>query len=105
LTTSEAGDLYTYGSVAPHISNISATVTSSGATITWQTDSPTTSQVVYGLSPTYSASSSLNSSPTLTHSVSLSGLSASTVYHFAVKSSNGTVSTSSDQTFTTAAGN
>lgn len=105
LTASEAGDLYTNGSVAPNISNISASVTSSGATITWQTDSPATTQVEYGPSPTYSASSSLNPSPTLTHSASLSGLSASTVYHFAVKSSDGTVSTSADQTFTTGASN
>jgi Putative Ig domain len=91
----------------PVISNIQASgVSSSSATITWTTDVTADSQVEYGTSTTYGLSSALNSSAVTAHSVTLSGLAASMVYHYRVKSrdSAGLLAVSSDNTFTTAAG-
>ena len=103
LSAAGVKDLYEVGSAAPRISNVAASVTGSTATITWQTDNPADSQVAYGLSSTYTNNSSLIAVATTIHSVSLTGLSPLTTYHFAVKSSNGTLSTSADQTLTTSA--
>ncbi len=103
LNSTEVRDLFETGSIAAHISDITVSAGPSRAVISWQTDDPADSQVVYGTSPTYTASSNLNSVMSTMHSVTLKGLMPQTTYHFAVKSSNGTVSTSSDQTFTTAA--
>lgn len=92
--------------VEPVISNVSATsVTSSGATITWTTDEPSTSQVAYGLTSSYGSLSSLNQTLVTSHSVSLSGLAASTTYHNQVISqdASGNTNSSGDNTFTTAA--
>ncbi len=101
LDPAEVSDLFETGSIAAHITEISASTGTSTAVISWLTDSPADSQVVYGTSPTYTASSGLNPAATTTHSVTLTGLSPQTTYHFAVKSSNGTISTSADGTFTT----
>ncbi len=88
---------------APTISNVQATnVTSSGATITWTTDSPSTSQVNYGLTSSYGSQSPLNGTLVTNHSVTLSGLQADTTYHYQAVSTNDYGTTSStDHTFTT----
>jgi lysophospholipase L1-like esterase len=80
-------------------SNLSTT----GATITWTTDKVATSQVQYGLTSSYTASSTLNAATTTSHSVILSGLTAGTTYHYSVSSTDvyGNGATSTDQTFTT----
>jgi hypothetical protein len=91
---------------APVISNVrSSNVTPSSATITWTTDTASDSQVDYGTTLSYGASSALNSSAVTSHSVTLTGLAASTVYHFRVKSKdgNGLLSTSNDSTLSTPA--
>ena len=88
------------------ISAVSAgSITSSGATITWTTDRPTTSQVEYGTSSLYGSSSALSPSLVTSHSVTLTGLAASTTYHYRVdsKDAGGNLSTSTDFTFVTAA--
>jgi len=88
----------------PVISNIAAgNITSSGATITWTTDESSDSQVEYGLSTSYGSSTSLNASLVTSHSVSLSGLNTSTLYHYRVKSkdASGNLAISGDFTFTT----
>lgn len=88
----------------PIISNVQASaVTSSGATLTWTTDENSDSQVNYGTTSGYGSSSNLNSTLTTTHTVTLSGLSANTVYHYQVRSSDasGNVALSADNTFTT----
>ncbi len=92
-------------SAGPVISNISATqITSAGATITWTTSQAATSQVNYGLTSTYTSSSPLNNTLVTSHSVTLSGLTASTTYHYQAVSGNANGSSSSpDATFTTAA--
>ncbi len=73
--------------------------------VSWTTDTPSTSQVEYGLTTAYGSNTALDASLTTTHSVTLSNLSPNTVYHYAVisKDSSGNAATSNDYTFTTAA--
>jgi chitin-binding protein len=87
------------------ISNAASSgVTSSGATITWSTNEASDSQVEYGLTPSYGSSTPLNTSLVTNHSVALSGLTASTTYHYRVKSRDAATNpaVSGDYTFTTA---
>jgi len=79
-------------------------ITTSSAIINWTTDQPATSYVEYGLS---NYTNTTPTDPTLVtiHSVTLSNLSAATLYHFeagSTSSSSGTT-LSSDSTLTTAA--
>ncbi len=100
---SSSGDL-----TAPVISAESAgTPTDTGATITWTTDENSNSQVIYGLTSSYGSQTILHAVSVTSHSEAVSGLSASTTYHYRAKSTdaagnNGT--SASDHTFTTAAG-
>lgn len=90
---------------APAISSISSgTPGQAGTTITWTTDENANSQVVYGLTSSYGSQTTLDTNMGTAHGVSITGLAASTAYHFAVVSadSSGNTATSSDQTFTTA---
>src|SRR2546427_1258000 len=88
---------------------ISAVATSdstiTGAAIAWSTDEVSDSQVDYGTTTAYGSSSPLNSSPVTSHSVLLSGLAPSTLYHYQVRSRDpaGNLTSSGDFTFTTAA--
>jgi hypothetical protein len=88
---------------APKISNIQTSVTSNTATITWTTDEAASSQVNYGVTSTYSSSSTLNTTLSTTHSVTLSGLMPGTTYDFDVMSANvnATSSMSGNSTFQT----
>ena len=63
-----------------------ANITETSATITWTTDEPATSQVEYGLTTSYGMTTTLEEELVTSHSVSLSGLDASTMYQFRVKS-------------------
>lgn len=90
----------------PVISNVqSSGITSSSAVITWSTDENSNSVVEYGITTAYGSTAS-DATMTLAHSLGLSGLTASTVYHFRVKSSDaaGNTAASADNTFTTGAG-
>ncbi len=92
--------------VPPVISAVNATsITSSSATINWNTDKASDSQVAYGTSVSYGSLTTLNTSLLTTHAVNLSGLSASTVYHYQVLSrdAQGNLTTSIDNMFTTPA--
>jgi hypothetical protein len=83
----------------PNISNVSASaITTSGANITWVTDVAASSQVEYGTTTNYGTLSTLNATLVTSHSVSLTGLSANTLYHYRVhsKNSSGTESISGD---------
>jgi acetyl esterase/lipase len=88
---------------APTITNIqSSNTTSSSTTVTWTTDVFSDSQVEYGLTTSYGSSTTVNGSLVTSHSAGLSALSASTTYHYRVKSSNNTgQAVSGDFTFTT----
>lgn len=91
---------------SPTISSVSAgSVTSSGATITWTTNEASDTQVEYGLTTSYGFQTTLNASMVTSHSQALSGLSASTLYHYRVKSKDaaGNLATSGDYTLTTSA--
>ncbi len=90
---------------APTISNIAATATSSSITVTWTTNEPATSQVKYGTSTSYGMTTTLDTSLVTSHSVSISGLSASTTYHYQVlsKDAAANLGTSADKTVATSA--
>jgi hypothetical protein len=90
---------------APTISGVgNSTPTSSGATVSWNTDEAADTQVEYGLTTSYGSSTALNAVLGTSHSAGLSGLAAGTTYHFRVKSRDaaGNLATSADFTFTTA---
>ena len=88
---------------APVITNVVATPTATGATVTWTTDQNANSQVAYGQTSAYNASTSLDSNSVMTHSETIGGLTASTTYHFSVMSMNSSDQSamSPDMTFTT----
>lgn len=88
----------------PVITNVQATgITCSTATVTWTTNKSATSQVDYGLSSAYTASTILDSTLVTSHSVLVAGLAPSTLYHYRAdsKDSSGTLTNSGDFTFTT----
>src|SRR5277367_3306902 len=90
----------------PTISGVaSSNITTSGATITWTTNTNTSSQVNYGTTAAYGQKSALNSTLATSHSVTLSGLTVSTLYHYQVVSVDGSGNqvVSADFTFTTTA--
>jgi hypothetical protein len=73
-------------------------------TLLWTTDVPATSWVEYGTTTSYGSDSGLVD-PVLTtsHSVTLTGLAASTLYHFRIHSRNasGAETITLDSTFST----
>ncbi len=82
------GAIPTPDSTPPLITNVSASgITASSATITWTTDKASDSEVDYGTTSTYGQRATLAQMVT-THTVSLSGLSANTTYHYSVKSTD-----------------
>jgi len=86
------------------ISNIQATqVTTTSATINWVTNNPASSQVEYGTTTGYGLSTPVDSTLVVNHSVALSGLNASTTYHYRLHSQDASANsaTSADQVFTT----
>lgn len=88
---------------APVISSVASTTTTSAATITWNTNEGATSQVEYGQTTGYGSTTTLDQNLVTSHSVSLSGLNATTTYHFRVQSKDASnnVATSADTSFTT----
>ena len=91
----------------PSISAVTSSVTgSSTASISWTTDLAASSQVFYGTTASYGASTTLTPTLVTAHSVALSGLAPSTTYHYQVASTNsaGGQSFSPDMMFTTQAG-
>jgi phosphodiesterase/alkaline phosphatase D-like protein len=90
--------------VAPEIAAIAATnVTTNSATIVWSSFEAASSQVEFGTTPGYGSSTSETTARVTSHSVALSGLTASTTYHYRVKSRDaaGNLATSGDRTFNT----
>jgi len=88
------------------ISGVSASgVLSAAATINWSTNAAANSQVLYGTTSGYGQSTALDSSMVSSHSQTISGLTASTTYHYQVKSQDGSgnTATSPDFLFTTSA--
>ncbi len=99
FTTASAPD-----TTAPVISAISSgTPGQTSTTISWTTDEASDSQVTYGPTTAYGSTTTLNTTLVTTHSVTLSGLSANTLYHYEVvsKDAAANTATSTDNTFTT----
>jgi IPT/TIG domain len=94
---------YSYVVTAPVISNVRSTANSRNATITWTTDVAADSQVEYGRTTAYGSLSALDSTLVTSHSLTLTGLSRRTTYHYRVYSRNaaGALAISGDLTFTT----
>ena len=89
----------------PVISNVSpSSITQSSASVSWTTDENSDSQVEYGLTTGYGSLSASNSSLVTSHNISLSSLSATTLYHYRVKSrdASGNLAVSTDNVFITA---
>ena len=90
----------------PVLSAVAASApSSSSATINWTTNEASDSQVEYGTTTAYGSTSALNTSRVTSHTVTLSGLVAATMYHYHVRSRDaaGNLAVSGDFTFTTAA--
>jgi hypothetical protein len=95
----------TVDNTPPVISAISSgTPGATSATITWTTNKPASSTIAFGPATAYGSASS-SAVFTTSPSITLSGLTAASTYHFQVQSTDaaGNLATSSDQTFTTAA--
>jgi hypothetical protein len=93
-----------YDTTDPVISSVaSGSISSSGATITWTTDEGANSRVDYNANGTVGSSS--GSSYVTSHSVALSGLSASTTYDYNVTSCDqaGNCATDTGYSFNTSA--
>lgn len=94
----------------PTISDISVPViTKTAAVIVWSTDKKATSQVEYGITASttsglYDTTTTLDSTLTPTHVITIEDLTENTPYYFRVKSSDaaGNSATSDEQTFTSA---
>jgi hypothetical protein len=85
------------------ISNVQAVnVTGNSATITWLTNEPADSVVEYGTTTAYGLSAS-DTSPVMSHSVPITGLTPNTTYHFHVisRDAGNNQTTSTDFNFTT----
>lgn len=89
--------------IAPIISNVNVTgIAQTSVTINWTTNEVSDSRVEYGTTTSYGSSTTLNTSLVTAHSQALTGLAASTLYHYRVISRDGAhnTATSSDATFT-----
>lgn len=90
--------------IKPTITSVSSSVTSTTATITWTTDENSNSSVLYGTTRDTTLNSGSDDSVT-SHSIGLTGLSASTLYYYNVSSCDywANCNTSIQYNFTTSA--
>ena len=93
----------------PVITNVVSAPGASTSTVSWTTDEPATSKVFYSTStPVNTASSTFVFDGTLTtsHSVNITGLATSTLYHFVIQSADASnnTATASESTFLTTSG-
>jgi uncharacterized protein DUF1565/purple acid phosphatase-like protein len=95
---------YSTATNAPVISGVfTSSITFNSVSIGWTTDVASTSYVEYG-SAGYTSTTPVDANLVTLHSVALSGLSPSTLYHFRVDSAaGGSVGLSTDYTFITSA--
>jgi hypothetical protein len=88
------------------ISNVTVSaVSATAATISWTTDKPANGQVAYGLTTAYGTRSTLVSTYATSQTVTLTGLSPSTTYHFQISAADpvGLIGLSGDASLTTSA--
>ncbi|MDC4206521.1 MAG: fibronectin type III domain-containing protein [Candidatus Manganitrophus sp.] len=117
LSKDAAGNLATSGdntfttpappdTTAPTLSGITINnLLSTSVEIAWSTNEGATSQVEYGTTTAYGASSALNTTLVTSHTRTLSNLSPSTTYHYRIisKDAADNIATSGDRIFTTPA--
>jgi hypothetical protein len=85
----------------PVITAVAASaITNTSVTISWTTDQLANSQVSYGFTNAYGYLSTLNTTLTTAHSVTLTGLTPGTAYNYQVLSTNGTAISSASGNFT-----
>ncbi|MDD5688205.1 MAG: carbohydrate-binding protein [Elusimicrobia bacterium] len=105
--TTTTGDYsFTTGATDPNppvISNVRASVTINGAVLIWTTDENSDSQVGYGTTTAMGITTSLDTTPTRLHSVSIGGLQKGKTYYYRVYSRDpfGNLQTSAQYSFTT----
>ncbi len=89
----------------PVMSNIAAAPGTTTATISWTTNEPASSKVLFGQTTAYS-DSIINGAGVLSHSIGLTGLVQAKLYHYKVVSQDaaGNSASSGDLTFTTNSG-
>lgn len=94
-----------FDTTAPLINNIQTSVSDNLATITWETDEPASSEVAFGLDASYSTGTVSDAVLKTSHSLTLTGLTQLTDYHFQINStdSSGNSGSSGDETLTTLA--
>ncbi|MBI3115507.1 MAG: LysM peptidoglycan-binding domain-containing protein [Candidatus Kerfeldbacteria bacterium] len=94
---------YWFDGAGPTLSTVAASAAETSATIAWTTSEAASTQVEYGATTSYGTSTTLDSTLATSHSVTLTGLTAGTTYHFRVKSRDaaGNDSVSADASFTT----
>src|SRR6476661_10810170 len=88
----------------PIISDVTVTnLNSKSATISWNNDEPATSRIYYGRNNQYGAATALNSTLVTNHTVTISGLSPGTGYHYQAVSADGATNetVTGDNTFLT----
>jgi len=87
----------------PTISNVLWTTWYTSATVTWQTTEAGNTQVEYGTTTAYGTQTTLNAALVTTHTQSIRGLAAGTMYHSKVKSSDalGNLASQGDYSFIT----
>jgi hypothetical protein len=85
------------------ITNVQASgATSSSVQMSWVTNVPATSAIDYGTSVAYGANTPVDASMVMNHRMALTNLSASTTYHYRVRSAAGSnTAASNDQVFST----
>ena len=98
----------TFATAADTTAPVITAVTPGGATpttvtVTWTTNEPSSSQVAYGATTAYGSLTTLDTSLVTAHSVTVTGLTASTTYQFQALSrdATGNVSSSPNSTFAT----
>jgi len=90
----------------PTITGITSVAAANSATISWQTDVVSDSQIEYGLTSAYGSQTPVNSGLVTSHSQTITGLQANQLYHYRVKSRDlsGDLAVSGDRTLITALG-
>ena len=89
------------------ITNVRLTaLTTTTATVAWDTDIPSDTQVVYGATTAYGSTTTLNTTKVTGHASNITGLAANRTYHYQVRSRDaaGDLATSSDRILLTPLG-